>query len=131
MCTYVDITLSIRRGFGVQYKTYYCVHNGVQVYYHSHPPPPPLSHPLPLSLLSSKYEAALLKALSPFEKFYVSRSLSRLFDSVNQLFAPGSRTTPTQDTLHSTIRTLTRSLLVQDKVLGHSQVQDKVLGHSR
>ena len=57
---------------------------------------------------SSTYEAALLKALSPFEKSYVSRSLSRLFDSVNQLFVPGARATPTKDTLQSTIRTITR-----------------------
>ncbi|CAI8014359.1 Conserved oligomeric Golgi complex subunit 5 [Geodia barretti] len=58
----------------------------------------------------STYEAALLKALSPFEKSYVSRSLSRLFDSVNQLFVPGARATPTKDTLQSTIRTITSEL---------------------
>ncbi len=40
---------------------------------------------------SSSYEAALLKALSPFEKAYISRSQGRLLDSVNQLFGPTSR----------------------------------------
>ena len=38
----------------------------------------------------------------------MSRSLSRLFDSMNQLFVPGARATPTKDTLQSTIRTITR-----------------------
>lgn len=57
---------------------------------------------------SSAFESALLKALSPFEKAYISRSLNRLFDSVNQLFPPGSRDLPTEEELHSTIKTMSR-----------------------
>jgi len=58
------------------------------------------------SFNSSPHEVALLKALSPFEKSYISRSLARLFDSVNQLFGPTMRGLPREEDLHSTIKTI-------------------------
>ena len=60
------------------------------------------------SFNSSPHEVALLKALSPFEKSYISRSLARLFDSVNQLFGPTMRGLPREEDLHSTIKTISR-----------------------
>lgn len=59
---------------------------------------------------SSAFETALIKALSPFEKAYLSRSLSRLFESVNQLFGPGGRSLPREDELHNIIKTITSEL---------------------
>ena len=57
---------------------------------------------------SSMYEAALLKALSPFEKAYISRSQSRLIDVINQLFGVGSRTLPKEEEILSTVKTISR-----------------------
>ena len=74
-----------------------------------------LSHSLSLSLppslphRSSTYEAALLKALSPFEKAYISRSQTRLIDVVNQLFGVGSRTLPKEEEILSAVKTISRS----------------------
>ena len=57
---------------------------------------------------SSTYEAALLKALSPFEKAYISRSQTRLIDVVNQLFGVGSRTLPKEEEILSAVKTIGR-----------------------
>lgn len=65
--------------------------------------------PLSLSPPSSTYEAALLKALSPFEKAYISRSQTRLIDVVNQLFGVGSRTLPKEEEILSAVKTISRS----------------------
>ena len=58
------------------------------------------------SSFSSAYEAALLKALSPFEKAYISRSQSRLLDVVSQLFGVGSRTLPKEEEVLSAVKTI-------------------------
>ena len=60
------------------------------------------------SPLSSSYEAALLKALSPFEKAYISRSQTRLIDLVNQLFGVGSRTLPKEEEVLSAVKIFSR-----------------------
>jgi hypothetical protein len=68
------------------------------------------SHPFPHPPCSSStYEAALLKALSPFEKAYISRSQTRLIDVVNQLFGVGSRTLPKEEEILSAVKTISRS----------------------
>lgn len=59
---------------------------------------------------SSSYEAALLKALSPFEKAYISRNQSRLIDVINQLFGVGSRTLPKEEELLSAVKTISRQV---------------------
>ena len=60
------------------------------------------------SSLSSEQETALLKALSPFEKAYLSRSLSRLLDAVNQLFTSVSRGPPREDDIVTAIKVINR-----------------------
>ena len=53
-------------------------------------------------------QESLLKSLSQFEKVYISRSFSRLSDSVNQLFAAPSRSLPREDELSSVVKLLAR-----------------------
>ena len=60
------------------------------------------------SSLSSEQETALLKALSPFEKAYLSRSLSRLLDAINQLFTSVSRGPPREDDIVTAIKVINR-----------------------
>ncbi|KAL5497180.1 hypothetical protein EMCRGX_G013605 [Ephydatia muelleri] len=58
----------------------------------------------------SEHETALLKALSPFEKAYLSRSLSRLLDSINQLFTSVSRGPPREDDIITAIKVINSEL---------------------
>jgi len=47
-----------------------------------------------VSIHSSRYEQMLLQVFAPFEKAYLSKSLTRLFDAVNQLFTPAGKVLP-------------------------------------
>lgn len=57
---------------------------------------------------SAHRQDSLLKAFSQFEKVYISRSFSRLSDSVSQLFAAPSRSLPREDELLSVVKLLGR-----------------------
>lgn len=65
-------------------------------------------HGLINSLSSLAYEAALLKALSPFEKAYISRSQARLLESINQVFGNTARGLPREEEILSIAKSFTR-----------------------
>ncbi len=64
------------------------------------------SQSTPETQTSHQRQELLLKALSQFEKIYISRLFSRLSDSVNQLFVNNSL--PKQDELVAFVRLLAR-----------------------
>ncbi|XP_071153138.1 conserved oligomeric Golgi complex subunit 5-like isoform X1 [Mytilus edulis] len=63
---------------------------------------------------SDKYdpEKALRNTLCKFETAYLSRSLSRLFDPINLVFATGSMNPPTEQEVESIIKTISSELNV-------------------
>ena len=62
----------------------------------------------------------MLDALSPFEKAYISRSQSRLLDSVSQLFGPSSRGLPREDEIMGISKTFNRSTFIS--VFDHAKI---------
>uniref|UniRef100_T2M2V9 Conserved oligomeric Golgi complex subunit 5 n=1 Tax=Hydra vulgaris TaxID=6087 RepID=T2M2V9_HYDVU len=55
---------------------------------------------------------SLKSCLQPFEKTYLSRSLSRLFDPINLVFPSGSTSVPTKDDLTVIIKTINSELSI-------------------
>ena len=51
---------------------------------------------------------SLKSSLHPFEKAYLSRSLSRLFDPINLVFPSGALSVPSSEDLNSIIKTISR-----------------------
>lgn len=58
------------------------------------------------NLINFRPDQALHETLIPFENAYLSRSLSRLFDSVNVVFSVGSQDAPTKDDVENIIKTI-------------------------
>ncbi|XP_023219399.1 conserved oligomeric Golgi complex subunit 5-like [Centruroides sculpturatus] len=58
------------------------------------------------TLMNFRPDQALHATLIPFENAYLSRSLSRLFDSVNVVFSVGSQDAPTKDDVENIIKTI-------------------------
>lgn len=58
--------------------------------------------------LSFSYEQMLLTVFAPFEKAYLSKSLTRLFDAVNQLFISPGKSLPGKTELTSLTKTFLR-----------------------
>ena len=54
------------------------------------------------------YEQMLLTVFVPFEKAYLSKSLTRVFDAVNQLFVSPVKSLPGKTELTSLTKTLLR-----------------------
>ncbi|XP_041349093.1 conserved oligomeric Golgi complex subunit 5-like [Gigantopelta aegis] len=57
-------------------------------------------------------EAALRETLCSFENAYLSRSLSRLFDPINLVFASGSSNPPTSEEVENIVKTISSELNV-------------------
>ena len=53
-------------------------------------------------------ERALRQTLVAYENAYLSRSLSRLFDPINLVFATGSLNAPTQEEVEGIAKTIAR-----------------------
>ena len=51
-------------------------------------------------------EVVLMKAFTNFEKTYLSKSLSKLFDIVNQMFPSSSRGPPNDSEVASFVKTI-------------------------
>ena len=47
-----------------------------------------------------------------FEKAYLSKSLSRLFDPINLVFSANTANTPTKDEMVNIVKTISRSRLL-------------------
>ena len=62
----------------------------------------------PEAQTANQRQQSLLKALSQFEKIYVSRLFSRLSEAVNQLFGIPTHTLPKDDELVTVVRLLAR-----------------------
>ncbi len=53
-------------------------------------------------------EKALRETLCQFENAYLSRSLSRLFDPINLVFASNTASPPTPDEVDNIVKTISR-----------------------
>ena len=54
----------------------------------------------------------ILTVFAPFEKAYLSKSLNRLFDAVNQLFVPPGKSLPGKTELTSLTKTYLRFVAI-------------------
>jgi len=66
-----------------------------------------------VSIPFNSYEQMLLQVFAPFEKAYLSKSLTRLFDAVNQLFTPAGKALPGKTELVPLTKTFIRSVNVK------------------
>jgi hypothetical protein len=69
-----------------------------------------LSHPPQSQISANPRQESLIKSLSQFEKVYISRSLSRLIDSVNHLFSSSTRILPREEEILSIVQLLASEL---------------------